>query len=72
MQENTYFIMWFPILGLHTLHQIEESIAFFPWYQAHAHEIPSWLLITDPQHADLVIAHPEYFLLASLGQIFLV
>ena len=36
--------LWYSIIGLHALHQIEESISFFHWELAHVGNIPDWLL----------------------------
>ena len=36
--------LWYSIIGLHALHQIEESISFFHWELAHVGKIPDWLL----------------------------
>jgi len=70
--DNIFFKLWKPIIGLHALHQIEESIGFFQWYVDHADKIPKWLLILNVKIADLAISHPEYFVIASVAQILFV
>lgn len=72
MLKNKYFNLWWPIFGLHTLHQIEESIGFFQWYVAYADKIPDWLLILDVENARRVVIHPEYFIVATIIQLGLV
>ena len=69
---NKYFKLWIPIIGLHALHQLEESISFFQWYIDFADKIPKWLLIVDVNNAKMIVSHPEYFILASIAQIFFV
>ena len=32
MQTNKYLSLWVPTMGLHALHQVEESISFWQWY----------------------------------------
>ena len=72
MAINRYFKLWLPIIGLHTLHQIEESINFFQWYVDNAHKIPDWLLIVNLSNANRLILHPAYFIFATIAQIFFV
>ena len=66
---NRFFKLWLPIIGLHALHQMEESISFFQWYVDNFHKIPDWLLIIDPHNANRLVLHPEYFIFASIAQI---
>ena len=62
--------LWLPIMGLHALHQVEESISFWQWYIDFVDKIPSWLqLLRISENAHLVNAHPEYFVWASIGQL---
>lgn len=72
MKTTRLLKLWLPIIGLHALHQLEESISFFQWYIENASKIPNWLLITSINNARIVITHPEYFILASLGQLFFI
>lgn len=72
MKTNRYLKMWLPIIGLHALHQLEESISFFQWYIENATKIPNWLLITSTDNARTAITHPEYFVFATLGQLLFV
>lgn len=72
MAQNKYLKLWRPIIGLHSLHQVEESISFFQWYIDVSDKIPKWLLILDTTNAKTAITHPEYFILASLTQIFFI
>ena len=69
MDINRCFKLWLPIIGLHTLHQIEESINFFQWYVDNAHKIPDWLLIVNLSNANRLVLHPEYFIFATIAQI---
>ena len=69
MATNRYLKLWMPIIGLHALHQLEESISFFQWYFDYADKIPKWLLIINLNIAKTIILHPEYFILASIGQL---
>ncbi len=64
--------MWLPVIGLHALHQLEESISFFQWYIDNAQLIPHWLLITSLDNAKTAITHPAYFIIASFGQLLFV
>ena len=48
-------------MGLHALHQVEESISFWQWYIDFVDKIPH-----------LVNADPEYFVWASIEQLTLV
>ena len=59
------------MIGLHGLHQLEESISFFQWYIDNESKIPNWLLITSIENGKTIINHPEYFILASFAQLFL-
>jgi hypothetical protein len=68
MNSNRYLKFWLPVIGLHALHQLEESISFFKWYIENAAKIPYCLLITSIDNAKTAITHPEYFIFASLGQ----
>ncbi len=68
MNTNKYFKLWLPITGIHALHQIEESISFFPWYADNMNHIPHWLLISS-HIAKIAIAQPEIFILASFTQL---
>ena len=73
MQTNKYLHLWFPTMGLHALHQVEESISFWQWYIDFVDKIPSWLQLSRVlESAHLTIAHPEYFIGASIGQLALV
>jgi hypothetical protein len=72
MAANRYLKLWMPIIGLHALHQLEESIGFFQWYIDYADKIPKWLLIINLNIAKKIILHPEYFIVASIGQLFFV
>ena len=73
MQTNKYLSLWFPTIGLHALHQVEESISFWQWYIDFVDKIPSWLQLPRiSENAHLVKAHPEYFVWASIGQLTLV
>lgn len=60
---------WIPMIGLHALHQVEESISFFQWYLDNAAKIPPWLLILNIKNADRAVQHPGYFIVASMVQI---
>lgn len=66
---NKYLKLWFPVITLHALHQLEESICFFQWYIDNAHKIPDWLLIQTTENAQTAVDNPEYFILASVAQI---
>ncbi len=66
---NKYLKLWFPVITLHALHQLEESICFFQWYIDNAHKIPDWLLIQTTENAQIAVDNPEYFILASVAQI---
>jgi hypothetical protein len=68
MNSNKYLKFWLPVIGLHALHQLEESINFFQWYIENATKIPNCFLITSIDNAKTAITHPEYFIFASLGQ----
>lgn len=57
------------MIGLHGLHQLEESISFFQWYIDNASKIPNWLLIQNLGNANKIINHPEFFILASIAQL---
>jgi hypothetical protein len=72
MESNRYLKFWLPIIGLHALHQLEESISFFQWYIEFANKIPKWLLIQNLENANTIVNHPEYFILASFAQLFFV
>ena len=73
MKTNKYLNLWLPIMGLHALHQVEESISFWQWYIDFVDKIPSWLQLPRiSENAHLVKAHPEYFVWASIGQLTLV
>ncbi len=69
MKTNRFLKLWFPIIGLHALHQLEESISFFQWYIENAPQIPQWLLILSIENAKTATIHPEYFIFATLGQL---
>ena len=70
MQTNRYIHLWLPIMGLHALHQVEESISFWQWYIDFVDKIPSWLQLPRiSENAHLVNADPEYFVWASIGQL---
>ena len=62
MKTNKYIHLWLPIIGLHALHQVEESISFWQWYIDFVDKIPQWLQLP----------RIEYFVWASIGQIALV
>ena len=73
MQTNKHLHLWFPTMGLHALHQVEESISFWQWYIDSVDKIPSWLQLPRiSENAHLANAHPEYFIGASIGQLALV
>lgn len=72
MNSNKYLKFWLPIIGLHALHQLEESISLFQWYIDSANRLPKWLLITSLENAKKIILHPEYFILASAAQLLFV
>ena len=73
MQTNRYIHLWLPIMGLHALHQVEESISFWQWYIDFVYKIPQWLQLPRiAKNAHLAKAHPEYFVWASIGQLTLV
>ncbi|ATA80508.1 HXXEE domain-containing protein [Capnocytophaga sputigena] len=70
MQTNRYIHLWLPIMGLHALHQVEESISFWQWYINFVDKIPQWLQLPRiAENAHLANEHPEYFVWASIGQI---
>ena len=60
------------MIGLHGLHQLEESISFFQWYIDNEGKIPNWLLITSIENGKTIVNHPEYFIIASFTQLFFV
>ena len=73
MQTNRYIHLWLPIMGLHALHQLEESISFLQWYIDFVDKIPQWLQLPRiAENAHLANEHPEYFVWASIGQLTLV
>ena len=73
MQTNRYIHLWLPIMGLHALHQVEESISFWQWYIDFVDKIPQWLQLPRiAENAHLATEHPEYFVWASIGQLTLV
>ena len=73
MQTNKHLHLWFPTMGLHALHQVEESISFWQWYINFSHKIPTWLQLPRvSENALLANDHPEYFVGASIGQLALV
>jgi len=60
-------------MGLHALHQVEESISFWQWYIDFVDKIPQWLQLPRiTENAHLANEHPEYFIGASIGQLTLV
>ena len=69
MQNNRYSGLWFPAIGLHALHQIEEGISFFSWYADHAALMPGWIRIISASRAETWAQHPDLFALVSAGQI---
>ena len=70
MSGNKYIYLWLPIMGLHALHQIEESISFWQWYIDFVDKIPEWLKVSRIlENAHLANANPEYFVWASVGQL---
>nr|WP_314561043.1 HXXEE domain-containing protein [uncultured Capnocytophaga sp.] len=70
MNGNKYIYLWLPIMGLHALHQVEESISFWQWYIDFVDKIPEWLKVSRIlENAHLANAHPEYFVWASVGQL---
>ena len=70
MQTNKYIHLWLPIMGLHALHQVEESISFWQWYIDFVDKIPQWLQLPRiAENAHLANEHPEYFIGASIGQL---
>jgi len=68
---NKYLKLWFAVFGMHILHQLEESISFFKWYVQYADKMGRWAIL-DLKIANLAIAHPLYFVFASLGQFLVV
>lgn len=73
METNKYIHLWLPIMGLHALHQVEESISFWQWYIDFVDKIPQWLQLPRiAENAHLANEHPEYFIGASIGQLVLV
>ena len=73
METNRYIHLWLPIMGLHALHQVEESISFWQWYIDFVDKIPQWLQLPRiAENAHLANEHPEYFVWASIGQLTLV
>ena len=73
MKTNKYIHLWLPIIGLHALHQVEESISFWQWYIDFVDKIPQWLQLPRiAENAHLANEHPEYFVWASIGQLTLV
>ena len=73
MQTNRYIHFWLPIMGLHALHQVEESISFWQWYIDFVDKVPQWLQLPRiAENAHLANEHPEYFIGASIGQLTLV
>lgn len=72
MNNNKYFKLWISAISLHALHQLEESISFFQWYVDYANKMPAWASILSFNNAKTVILHPEYFIIASIAQIFFV
>jgi len=73
MRANKYLSLWLPIMGLHALHQVEESISFWQWYIDFGDKIPTWLQLPRiSDNAHLAHDHPEYFVGASIGQLALV
>ena len=69
MNHNRYYAKWLPALGLHALHQVEESISFFQWYLDHETDIPRWLLIVSGEHAAMLVRRPELFVAATVAQL---
>lgn len=69
MRANRYAKLWLPTIGLHALHQVEESIEFFRWYRDNYEQIPAWLTIVSLERAERVVRQPELFVLASVAQI---
>jgi hypothetical protein len=63
---NNYFKLWLPIIAVHALHQLEESISFFQWYIDHAANIPAGLQILSTENANRAVQHPGYFIAASI------
>ena len=72
MKNNKYFKLWISAISLHALHQLEESIGFFHWYVDYASKMPPWVSIISLNNAKTLILHPEYFIFASIAQIFFV
>lgn len=71
MKKNKNVKLWFAVFGLHALHQLEESISFFDWYVQYAEKMGSWAIL-DVNMAKLAIAHPAYFVFATLAQLLFV
>jgi len=69
IKENRYLPVWFPAIGLHLLHQVEESISFFDWYAANAGEIAPLARIVSVAHAEAWSRSPGMFATASAAQI---
>lgn len=70
MKTNKYLHLWLPIMRLHALHQVEESISFWQWYIDFVDKIPSWFQLPRiSENAHLVNADSEYFVWASIGQL---
>ena len=60
MSGNKYIYLWLPIMGLHALHQVEESISFWQWYIDFVDKIPEWLKVSRIlENAHLANANPE-------------
>jgi hypothetical protein len=69
-QQKILLELWVAIIGLHALHQIEESMGFFRWVYVHIDELPKWVTF-NLKAFTLGMEKPVYFLIASLGQLFL-
>ena len=66
---NRYLTLWLSAIGLHALHQIEESIAFFSWYVQNADHIALWARIVTVERAETWAQHPGWFAAGSVAQI---
>ena len=66
------FKLWASMIGLHALHQIEESISFFKWEMEQIGKVPDWLII----NLKLLKWVGEYkqsnFFISSFFQIFII
>ncbi|MGT2893660.1 HXXEE domain-containing protein [Streptococcus downei] len=66
-----YLNVFLGVFFIHFLHQIEESLSFFNWYNYHYSNLGSWAILP-ASITKLVIKHPNYFILASFLQFLLI